>query len=833
MSRSLRCFLILLIAFFVFSGRGDAQITYQVSFSEKDLIFDREDGFDAVYLKGGIRSQDYGRPDLPTKLIHLILPNDSKVADVSVINQKQILLEGEYFILPGQPDEKTDGSNIKEWIKPDLQVYNSDSLYPSPLVEIIEEGYLAGNYLVSLAVYPLQYMPKSRKLLFYTQLDIRVELESSERPPLSSQIQRRSDKAQKLYEEILYQFVSNKTDILSFSHKNFQPVLSKANVSNSAYSSYLIITSSEFKSAFMPLAEWKIKKGIDACIVCVDSIIASYTGRDDAEKLRNFLTSAYQNGTSWVLLGGDEDVVPIRYAYPTNTSTLPENSDQQICDLYFSDVDGEWDLDDDGVWGEPQEDNPDIYPDLFVGRVPVGDTTEAKAFVEKLLSYEKNPGNGTTDYLTRALWMSSDQMRDWNFGEGQHNLISQYMPSNFYQDLTTLIESPTGNAENPVGPNGQTCIEVMNQGWGIIGVLAHGKASGFVAKSNSTNGNPKSWVSTGSGGGDGHGHLPNLNNQQKYGIMYSISCSQSAIDVDKYPFLGGEPCVGEFYPRVPQKGGVAFLGYSRWGWVGISYQLFEKFLEYLIEGNPGHHIGVAEALSRCAYPSYRDIDYGHNLFGDPEMPVWTEIPESLWVVHPDEVTMGWRTINFSVTSQGTGVGNASVCLALRDRIMFLGETGLDGNLSCEINLDDVGEMSVVVTKPNFIPYVDSITVSLLADVGEDEANSGMESFELFGNYPNPFNPVTSIQYSVGSRQTRTVDSGRPTADGSFAHTTLRVYNILGQKVRTLLDKPKRPGNYEVIWDGKDDRGEDVSSGIYFYTLQVDNYRETKKMTLMK
>ena len=867
MSRSLKCFLSLLFALSVFSNQGLAQVTYQAIFSEEDLLFDRKGDFDLVSLKDCIRSQDVGSPDLPIKLIHLILPNDSEIADVSIADAHPLFIEGDFLIFPGQLDEKTDGSDIKKWIKPDSMIYNSNALYPPQLVEIVEQGYLAGNHLVTLALSPLQYQPKSQRLIFYAQLDIRVELQYSNELPLSSQIQRRSDKAQRMYEKILHQLVDNKTDIPNFICKDFQAGLFKANLDSSIFHPYLVITSTELKPAFLPLVEWKTQKGTDATIVLIDSILLSYSGRDDAEKLKNFLIEAYQNGTNWVLLGGDEDVVPIRYAYPTNTSTPPPNPNQQICDLYFSDVDGEWDQDNDGVWGEPQHDSPDIYPDLFVGRVPAGDTTEAKAFVEKLLSYEKNPGGGSTDYLIRSLWMSSDQMRDWGGGDGQHHLISQYIPSNFYQDLSTLIESPTGDAQNPVSPDGETCIQTMNQGWGIIGVLAHGKSNGFVAKSNLTNRTPKSWVFTFPGENDGHGHLPDLDSEQKYGIMYSISCSQSAIDVE-----GGELCVGEFYPLAHQKGGVAFLGYSRWGWVSISYALFEKFLEYLLDGNPGHHIGVAEALSRCAYPSYRDINYGHNLFGDPEMPVWTEIPSDLTAIHPDEVTMGWRTINFSVTSQGAGVSDALICLTLRDRIMFLGETDPDGNLTCEVNLDDVGEMSVVVTKPNFIPYEDSITVSLLADVDEDKDNSGIQSFELLQNYPNPFNPVTSIQYTVGSRQTpeKAVDGSQFTVhsplhttqgkavhssrfivdspihtthkkavDGSqfmvhsSLHTTLKIYNVLGQKVRTLVNGPKKAGSYQVAWDGKDEQGKDVSSGIYFYTLEVDNYRETKKMTLVK
>jgi hypothetical protein len=399
-------------------------------------------------------------------------------------------------------------------------------------------------------------------------------------------------------------------------------------------------------------------------------------------------------------------------------------------------------------------------------------------------------------------------------------LLAPYIPSHFYQDLTSLIESPTGDAENPVGPDGETSIQVMDQGWGIIGVLAHGKASGFVAKSNLTNGNPKSWVLTLPGEGDDHGHMPALSNGSRYGVLYSISCSQSAIDVDKYPFLGGEPSVAEFYPMVSQKAGVAFLGYTRWGWVSISYKLFQEFLENLFDSDLEHHLGVAEALSRCAYPAYRDINYGHNLFGDPEMPVWTENPQSLAVVHPEEVIVGKQTISLSVTSQGTGIGGAQACFVLQGSIKLVGETDQEGNLSCELDLDDVGQMSLVVTKPNFVPYQDSITVSLAADVDEDEKETNIETFELFQNYPNPFNPATKIQFKLPEKPTP-------------IHTSLKIYNILGQVVKTLVDEPKEGGYHQLIWDGTDSEGSEVSSGIYFYTVEAGDHRETKKMTLMK
>jgi hypothetical protein len=106
-----------------------------------------------------------------------------------------------------------------------------------------------------------------------------------------------------------------------------------------------------------------------------------------------------------------------------------------------------------------------------------------------------------------------------------------------------------------------------------------------------------------------------------------------------------------------------------------------------------------------------------------------------------------------------------------------------------------------------------------------EENSVMPlSFELNQNYPNPFNPNTAIPFSLkvqGSRFNEPV------------HTTLVIYNILGQKVRVLMDEEKVSGDYMVFWDGKDEKGKEVSSGIYFYVLQFDDFKETKKMLLIR
>ncbi len=101
-------------------------------------------------------------------------------------------------------------------------------------------------------------------------------------------------------------------------------------------------------------------------------------------------------------------------------------------------------------------------------------------------------------------------------------------------------------------------------------------------------------------------------------------------------------------------------------------------------------------------------------------------------------------------------------------------------------------------------------------VAENTSDVPMK-FELSQNYPNPFNPETRIRYEV-SKLDRVV---------------LKVMNLLGQEVRTLVDEDKRVGFYEVVWDGRDNHGQRVVSGLYLYRLEARGFVQTRKMLLLR
>jgi len=90
-------------------------------------------------------------------------------------------------------------------------------------------------------------------------------------------------------------------------------------------------------------------------------------------------------------------------------------------------------------------------------------------------------------------------------------------------------------------------------------------------------------------------------------------------------------------------------------------------------------------------------------------------------------------------------------------------------------------------------------------------------YALEANYPNPFNPQTAIRYSLAG-------PGR---------VTLAIYDVLGRRVRTLVDHSQAAGRYQVEWNGLDDQGRSVASGTYLYRLDAGSFRQTAKMSLVR
>ena len=141
---------------------------------------------------------------------------------------------------------------------------------------------------------------------------------------------------------------------------------------------------------------------------------------------------------------------------------------------------------------------------------------------------------------------------------------------------------------------------------------------------------------------------------------------------------------------------------------------------------------------------------------------------------------------------------------------------LGGGWNCRIALDSQEHPRIAYFNQNTddLEYANPIII-----VGtEDEITTSIDNASvIISNYPNPFNPETTINYSLKEN----------------AKVSLNIYNIKGQKVKTLVDEQLQQGEHSAIWNGRGSNGNQVSSGIYFYKMKTDNFEKTRKMILIK
>ena len=146
--------------------------------------------------------------------------------------------------------------------------------------------------------------------------------------------------------------------------------------------------------------------------------------------------------------------------------------------------------------------------------------------------------------------------------------------------------------------------------------------------------------------------------------------------------------------------------------------------------------------------------------------------------------------------------------------MALGTGWINDNCEYISGCDWVAD-SVDYTAAFFNSMDNCIEACFLAS--NDEINQLPQAFNLYNNYPNPFNPVTTLRYDIPEN----------------SHVTITIYDMLGRQVKTLINQTQDAGYKSLIWDATNDYGKPVSAGIYLYQIQAGEYISTKKMVLLK
>ena len=131
-----------------------------------------------------------------------------------------------------------------------------------------------------------------------------------------------------------------------------------------------------------------------------------------------------------------------------------------------------------------------------------------------------------------------------------------------------------------------------------------------------------------------------------------------------------------------------------------------------------------------------------------------------------------------------------------------------------------GTWTVIATDGTYDVSATNGPFKLTIDGAQLKANDSdliPEEFALYANYPNPFNPYTTISYDLPEQ----------------AQVTLGIYDLLGKKIKTLVNQSQDAGNKIAMWDGTDELGRQVSAGVYLYQIQAGDFSQTRKMVLLK
>jgi hypothetical protein len=656
------------------------EVRYTATFSEEELTFGEQMGYDTVSLPDGDYLTEPGQPRLPVRIVGIALPAGMAATSVRVVGTQSVELPGQYTIFPAQPPRPVgDSSTQDDFVPADQRTYSSTSAYPGELASFTHQADLAGQAVAFLRVCPLQYVPAEGKLRLHTEINL--VLDGVQGYTCGDYLPGRvSDSGRATYEQMVRGMVVNPDDVELREAVNPPP--QTTGVGPGDYD-YVLITPQSYVASFQPLVDWKTKKGVPATIVTTDWIYNSggYTGTNQ-NKIRAFCQDANANwGTTFFLLGGDTNLIPY---YSRTFSIAPESVPN---DTYYADYDGDW------------------ICEVHVGRAAVRGAADIPGFISKVLTYEKSPPLST--YAKTAAFFGFD-LAAHGSGEGENmkkDMKNLYIPASW--TFRSEYDSYSGTHKAHV-------IAYLNQGNNLVNHADHSSTDSMGT--GYTNHGESLFISD----------VNALYNGSRQSILYSLGCWACDYPAD---------CIAEAFVRNPAGGAVAFVGNSRYGWYmqytsdGYSARYDRYFFRSLFTQG---YTTLGPCFSDHKNDAYQNDTYYQYIFteltllGDPELPILTEDPQSLSVMHPDSVKVGEATVvTVQVLAAGNPLGGATVCLWKPGDVYQVSQTNASGVANILVNPATTGTMWVTVTKRNYLPYEGSLEVVeesvLVGDVNCDGA----------------------------------------------------------------------------------------------------------------
>ncbi|MBU6998396.1 MAG: hypothetical protein HXS41_11040 [Theionarchaea archaeon] len=527
-------------------------------------------------IEGSFTQAIPGEPLVPYYPATILLPEGTTVKDVKVKTSAPIVQTG-MNLSWGQPPCTFSDEPVT--VGKNEEIYSSDNEYPNTLFEVVSLSSFRGFQILNVNLYPIQYKPRSGTIKYYETMTVEVQFGKEMKNKLYRGLS--GDKG------AVAAFVDNPETVTTYSDGP-EPMQTEE---------YIIITDDTMQSTFQELAAWKANWINGAGVYTVSWITSTYSGTDDAEKIRNFIIDWYTNhGTKYVLLGGDVSAVPYRGFYIYSGGYVDYD---MLADMYFGHLDGTWNNDGDSYWAEPGEE--DWYAEVGVGRAPCQTVTEAQNFVTKVIAYEKaEKPKRVLLHQSRVLSGNSPDSRclayncdDWVPGDYTIDYL-------FEEDATVTKAAWISHwAQNPAA----------------VAHIGHGNTSVYYI--NYEIGGTISWYNS---------DIPSMTNTF-WPWTTSVACITGQIE--------SNDCLAEAYVMDPDNGAIVAIYNDNYGWFNTGNacmysgefcemefracynDLEEKFGDML---NQSRNYMVSSASSNS---TYRWCFYERNIVGDPESPSLT------------------------------------------------------------------------------------------------------------------------------------------------------------------------------------------------------------------
>ncbi len=654
-----------------------AQKTYNISFDKKSFAFN----MDGNVLS--IAPLDYNyfflsdtlSPALPYFTYNILRPENTVINNFEITIRKERIFNNVSINSnpKGMPVSLMDISSNNP-----ISIARVSALTP---VSFIGNDILKGYSFATFNITPFIYDATLRELYFISEISITLKEEG-----ISSIKQFRNKSGRS---EIL-QMVINPNEISSMYSES---TTEEPSITSNNTVEYLVVTTEALKESFTPLVNWKNQKGVRAKVITLESIYNTYSGSNNQLKIKNCLYDYYSNrGLKWVLLGGDNTIVPAQGCYIHASRYTDSNAPT---DLFYACFDKafNWDANANGIIGET-DDDIDLYPEIYVSRLPVRTGNHVTSYVNKLLTYEKQPHS--SGYI-KSMLLTGTKL--WNIWDGQSDahrrnevMYEQYIAPNWNGNKSYLYDtgsSMAGNANYDLTvDNLQTQI---NKGYHFLHMATHGGIDAWAMEK----------------GSNYHSSNATAQTNADATIIITMACSTNGFDSST------DPCLSEAFIR-NSKSCLAYLGSSRYGWgysietsdLGPSFKYNALFFKNLFSGEPSvepYKWGAAVALAKQqmagssgSYNPERWVQFQLNPMGDPEMNIYTETPSTF-----SNVTVLQN--GTSVTIDTGGISGCKIALCSKDdygESFFSVAEDVSSHTFTNVDVP----CSICIMKHNYIPY---------------------------------------------------------------------------------------------------------------------------------